>query len=218
MPQFFHRNSGESQSHGSPGNGSLENGYLMDYSLTNAKYFSFSSYYLLGNGYLNSRLYHTLVDAYKVCEESCPNIKFKYMECSSHKGGKQLIHRTHRNGLSVDFMVPKKKENQQSTFYDHLGIWHYFLEFDSNGKLNLNKAIEIDFETMGRHILALDDAARNHGLKIKKVLLQIDLKDNFYRSKSGQEVKKRGIYFAQYLSPQVDKFHDDHYHIDFSLL
>ncbi len=217
MPQFFHSNSGQSTSHGSPGNGSLEKGYLMDYRLNNAKYFSITSYYLFGNGYVNSRLYHTLIEAYSICEQSCPGKQFKFMECSTDEGGKQLIHRTHQNGLSVDFMVPKKIGDQQYTLLDHLGLWHYFLEFDGDGKLSFNSKVEIDFETMAKHILALDDAARKNGLRIKKVLLQIDLKDDFYRSKSGQEVKARGIYFARYLTPRVDQFHDDHYHIDFTL-
>ena len=216
-PKFFHQNQGESLSHGTPGGGRLENPYLMEYRLPNASYFSLSSYYLLGNGYLNSRVYRTLKQAYAECEKTCPGIRFKYMECCDKDGGKQLIHRTHQNGLSVDFMVPKKKGNKQVRFYDHLGIWHYFLEFSSDGKLSFNSKVEIDFETMAKHILALDKAARKNGLRIKKVLLQIDLKDDFYQSPSGKKVRERGIYFARYLTPKVDKFHDDHYHIDFSL-
>ncbi len=31
--------------------------------------------------------------------------------------------------------------------------------------------VRIDFETMGKHILALDEAARANGLFIKKVIL-----------------------------------------------
>ncbi len=46
---------------------------------------------------------------------------------------------------------------------------------------------------------------------------QIDLKDDFYKTKSGQEVKKRGIYFARHLPKKVDIMHDDHYHIDFKI-
>jgi len=217
MPQFFHRNKGKSISHGSPGKGSLENGYLIDYRLKNAKYFSLTSYYIFGNGYLNSKVYHTLKDAYAACEKTCPERKFYYMECSSRKGGKQLVHRTHRNGMSVDFMVPLKKGNRPATFYDHWGIWHYLLNFDSSGKLILNSNVEIDFETMAKHILALDNAAKKQGLRIKKVILKINLKDDFYRSPTGKEIKRRGIYFALALSPVVDKLHDDHYHIDFAL-
>ncbi len=217
VPQFFYSNSGQSTSHGSTGNGRLENAYLMDYRLDNAKYFSLSSYYLLGNGYVNSRVYHTLLEAYQSLSISCPDRQFYYMECSSKKGGKQLIHRTHQNGLSVDFMVPKIRHQEPSTFYDHLGVWHYLLQFDEKGRLNFQTSVQIDFETMGKHLIALDDAARNHGLRIKKVILKINLKDDFFKTESGKEIKRRGIYFAQALSPVVDKLHDDHYHVDFAL-
>lgn len=189
----------------------------MDYRLENAKYFSLTSYYLLGNGYVNSRVYETLVEAYESLAKTCPDRKFYYMECSSRKGGKQLIHRTHQNGLSVDFMVPKIRHSAPSTFYDHLGVWHYLLEFDEKGRLNIQSSVQIDFETMGQHLIALDDAAKNHGLRIKKVILKINLKDDFFQSETGKEIKRRGIYFAQALSPIVDKLHDDHYHVDFAL-
>ena len=53
--------------------------------------------------------------------------------------------------------------------------------------------------------------------KTKKVILKINLKDDFYRSPTGKEIKRSGIYFALALSPVVDKLHDDHYHIDFAL-
>lgn len=140
------------------------------------------------------------------------------MECSDKKGGKVLLHRTHRNGLSIDFMVPKLKEQKQARFFDRLGLWHYLLNFDGSGKLRLNKKVSIDFETMGRHIIALDNAARENGLVVKKVILKIDLKDDFFSTPAGREVKRRGIYFARNLSPAVDRMHDDHYHVDFALV
>ena len=114
-------------------------------------------------------------------------------------------------------MVPKIRHQEPSTFYDHLGVWHYLLQFDEKGRLNFQTSVQIDFETMGKHLIALDDAARNHGLRIKKVILKINLKDDFFKTESGKEIKRRGIYFAQALSPVVDKLHDDHYHVDFAL-
>ncbi|MEN0049851.1 MAG: hypothetical protein AAF806_22510, partial [Bacteroidota bacterium] len=132
-------------------------------------------------------------------------------------GGKMLLHRTHQNGLSVDFMVPKKRGEQQSKWLDWLGLWHYLLEFTDDGRSKINKNIEIDFETMGKHILALDRAARKNGLKINKVILKIELKDDFYATESGKKVKQKGIYFARSLSDIVNRVHDDHYHIDFEI-
>ena len=35
---------------------------------------------------------------------------------------------------------------------------------------------------MAQHILALDNAARKHGLYIKKVILKINLKDNLFET------------------------------------
>lgn len=127
-----------------------------------------------------------------------------------------LLHRTHENGLSIDFMMPLKKKNgKQRKRYDYMGLWHYLLKFDSDGQLSFDAKTEIDFETMAKHILALDDAARENGLRIKKVILKINLKDDFFQTKSGQAVKRRGIYFAKSLPKVVDNMHDDHYHVDF---
>ena len=139
------------------------------------------------------------------------------MECSDRKGGRLMLHRTHRNGLSVDFMVPKMKKGKQIKFYDHLGLWHYLMNFDSFGRLKLNKKVAIDFETIGRHIIALDNAAKANDLFVSKVILKIDLKDDFFNTASGREIRRRGIYFARNLSKSVDRMHDDHYHVDFKV-
>jgi len=217
-PNIFHRNSGVSVSTGTTGNGTLKNAWQVDYKTKNSKYFSLVSYYLLGTAYVHSQLYQTLQDCYKECETTCPGIKFRIMECSLKKGGKTLIHRSHRNGLSADFMVPKIKNTKQIRSYDRIGLWHYLLNFDSNGRLRINKKISIDFETMAKQILALDNAARKNGLAITKIILKIDLKDDFFKTKEGQEIRRRGIYFAQNLTKTLNTLHDDHYHVDFEIM
>ena len=136
---------GTSIAYGSTSNGSLENAYQLDYRTPNAKYFSPISYYLMDNAFVNSKVYNTVFDAYKECESTCEGTKFRFMECSGEKGGRILIHRTHRNGLSVDFMVPKIKSGKQYKWYDRLGLWHYLLNFDSNGNLIGDKKVSIDF-------------------------------------------------------------------------
>ncbi|MEM8528509.1 MAG: hypothetical protein AAGG68_27980 [Bacteroidota bacterium] len=217
-PELLYKNEGNSKSIGSPGNGQLENPYLMPYSGKNFRYFSPLSYYILDDAYLHSKVNATLLAAYKECEETCEGMKFRVMECANKAGGKMLLHRTHQNGLSVDFMVPKKRGQQQSRWLDWIGLWHYLLEFTDDGKSKIDQKIEIDFETMGRHILALDRAARNNGLKINKVILKIELKDDFYATESGKKLKQKGIYFARSLSDIVNRVHDDHYHIDFEIV
>jgi penicillin-insensitive murein endopeptidase len=136
------------------------------------------------------------------------------MECSDKYGGKLKLHRTHKNGKSIDFMVPKKGKGFH---YNNLGLLHYLLEFDENGILSLNKSVEIDFEVMAKHILTLQKAGKNHGVTIKKVILKINLKDDLWETPTGKKLKTSGIYFAQSLSKNIDDMHDDHYHIDFAL-
>lgn len=215
LPEILHRNQGESNSIGSVGNGRLENAWLLPYSGKNFRCFSPLSYYLFNNAYTHSRVYRTVLEAYKSCEKTCPGIQFRYMECSDKHGGKLLIHRTHQNGLSVDFMSPKRKGSRQSIFFDRLGLWHYLLEFTNSGRLKINSKIQIDFESIGKHILAIDDAARRNGLRIKKVIFMIELKDQMRQTESWQEMQRRKIYFVQRLSNFINRIHDDHYHIDF---
>ena len=215
LPEVFHINEGQSKSHGRVGNGSLEKAWLLPYTGENYKYFSFISYYLMKNGYLNSKVQQTVLEAYQICKTTTPNTYFRVMECANKKGGKMLIHKTHQTGMSVDFMVPKIRNGKQTKWLDWLGMFHYLLEFDNSGHSKLDAKTHIDFETMGKHILALDQAARKNGLRIKMVILKIELKDDFYKTESGKKVKAKGIYFARNLPHWTNKVHDDHYHVDF---
>lgn len=53
---------------------------------------------------------------------------------------------------------------------------------------------------------------------VKKVILKINLKDEFYHTLSGKKVKKKGIYLVMALPKLIDDLHDDHYHVDFGWL
>ena len=92
------------------------------------------------------------------------------------------------------------------------------MNFDSKGKANINKNVEIDFNTMAKHIINLDKAARKNGLKARKVILKINLKDDLFKTEYGKKLKRMNIYFVRNLSIQIDKLHDDHYHVDFAFL
>ncbi len=216
-PQWLHVNKSESIASGSPANGHLEKGWLTPYRGKNFRYFSPISYWLMGSGYTHSKVHRTLKESYAVCERTCPGAVFRLMECSRKKGGKMLIHYTHRNGLSVDFMVPKTRKGRQTRRYDHIGVWHYLLEFDPEGRLSFDAATSIDFESMARHLLALDDAARANGLRIRKVIFKLNLKDDLFKTPSGRQLQRRNIYFARQLPKRVDDVHDDHYHVDFEI-
>jgi penicillin-insensitive murein endopeptidase len=214
VPELVHHNDGKSISKGTVGSGSLDNAWLLPWSGPNFRYYSPLSYFMLDRAYVHDQVYATVVQAYAELEARTPDRQYRIMEAARKRGGQLWPHRTHQTGMSVDFMVPKQRKGQPFRWLDRLGIWHYLLGFDGSGKWSDN--VSIDFEAMGQHLLALDDAARENGLRIKKVILKINLKDDFFATPSGRKVKARGIYFAQALSPYVDNLHDDHYHVDFA--
>jgi penicillin-insensitive murein DD-endopeptidase len=213
--ELIHKNSGSSRAEGGFASGSLSNGFLVPYKGPNFSYFSFISYFLMDNGYLHSRLHNTIIDSYRTCEKTCPNIMFQIMECANKHGGKMAIHRTHQLGLSSDFMVIKTRGNGQSKWLDHFGMAHYLHGFDNQGRHEVFSKTRIDFETCAKHILALDDAAKKNGLALTKVIFRLQLMDDLYNTPSGKELKKRGIYFAQWMPDFINDLHDDHYHVDF---
>ena len=234
---LFYFNKGESISHGTRSNGTLENGWILPYTEDNFSSFSFTSYYLMDNGFVHHKVYKSVVDSYKILEERTPNIHYYYMECSDIDGGRLWLHKSHRNGTSVDFMSPKIKEGKVYTNIDDWGLAHYFLEFDNQGQLKpiyprtnflhpvigkiistqLDPKVQIDFETMAQHILAIDDACKKNGISILKVILKIELQDKLFATKAGIKLKSRGVPFASKLQKAVNEMHDEHYHIDFKL-
>jgi len=216
--QIFHTNQGVSQSIGPVQAGEIVNAYLLPYKGNNFRYFSPLSYYILGRAYVHSTVHDIVVAAYKDCETTCDGIKFRVMECSNKNGGKMRPHRTHQNGTSIDFMTPLMKKGKQHRFYDRIGLLRYVLNFDKDGVLNWNKKVSIDYETMARHILSVEKSARKKGMRIKKVIFKINLKDNLFATASGKKLKTSGIYFAQSLPKIIDNLHDDHYHIDFEFI
>lgn len=214
FPELTHSNEGVSKSRGSVGGGSLENAWLLPWSGPNFRYYSPLSYFILDRAYAHHQVHATVLGAYAKLETRAPGRKYRIMEAAQERGGRPWPHRTHQTGMSVDFMVPKQRNGKPFRWLDRLGVWHYLLSFDASG--DWSDSVSIDFEAMGQHLLALDDAARENGLRIKKVILKINLKDDFFATKSGKQIKARGIYFARALPTVVDNLHDDHYHVDFA--
>lgn len=204
----------KSQSLGTPGNGSLKNGALVPFEGKNYKYFSEQSY-LMGRGFLNLEIREVLLNALNDLETTCPDRMFYIMETSLEDGGKMEPHRTHRNGTSIDFMVPKIKDGKPNYRLDTTGITHYTLSFNDDGTLFTDTSIVIDFQTLGEVILAMEESARNEGWKISKVIFKKELKDELYATEAGKTIKSKGIYITKNLSHIINVLHDDHIHVDF---
>ena len=219
VDEHFHQNDTvqtSSESVGSVSNGSLKNGRIVPFSGKNFHYFDTTSY-LANRGFTHEKVLNTVLETYEVLDSLLPGRHFCIMECSHQHGGKLYPHRTHQNGMSVDFMMPKLKDNKPYYGLDNLGAQHYMLTFDQNGKYSKDQSIELDFNTIALHILELQSAAKKNGMSIEKVIINTGLKDELFATEQGKILKQSGIYVVRNLSPLINSVHDDHFHIDFKL-
>ncbi len=202
---------------GSVSNGTLKYGKLVPFKGENYQYFDTSSY-LGGRAFTSDKVLKTMLDSYQELAAVVPERQFRIMECSNEHGGKLFPHKTHQNGLSIDFMMPLVQGEQAYYGLDDLGKDHYWLSFDNNGKYSKDKSISVDFNLIAQHILMLDQEARKNGLKVSKVIIKIEFKDELFATHYGQQLKSKGIYVVKSLSSMINALHDEHYHIDFELL
>ncbi|PIE87074.1 MAG: hypothetical protein CSA03_02355 [Bacteroidetes bacterium] len=203
-------------SKGSVSKGELIHGRIVPFSGKNFHYFDTTSY-LADRGFTHQKVLETVLTAYEALDSLLPNRHFCLMECSHKHGGKLFPHRTHQNGLSVDFMMPKLKNGEAYYGLDDLGAQHYMLTFDKNGVYSDDTSVELDFNTIALHILQLQSAAKQNGLSIEKVIINTDLKDELFATENGKKLKASGIYVVRNLTPLINSLHDDHFHVDFRL-
>ncbi|TNE26702.1 MAG: hypothetical protein EP346_13700 [Bacteroidetes bacterium] len=217
IEDYYSQNKGnkeESISNGSVGNGSLTNGKLFPFTGANYQYFDTLSY-INGRAFLHNRILATVLETYDSLAVRQPDRQFRMMECSNEHGGELYPHRTHQNGLSVDFMMPLIKNGEPYYELDDLGKEHYFLHFNNNGEYAEDTEIAIDFNLVALHLLLLDQQAKTHGFRITKVIINTHLKDELFSTPFGQQLQSSNIYVVQRLSRLINALHDDHYHVDF---
>lgn len=206
----------ESLSLGNVGNGSLKYGRIVPFSGANFHYFDTTSY-LSKRAFVHQKVFETLIESYKTLEETCPEGHFGLMECSNEQGGKIYPHRTHQNGLSVDFMTPLLKNGVPTRDFEWEGATHYFMDFDNQGHYVEDTSYSIHFNRLAQHLFELNAAAKRNGLQIDKVILKTALKEALFATEYGKKLEAEGIYFATKLTPLINNLHDDHYHVDFKI-
>ena len=212
-----HSNNEASQSIGSVSNGKLVNGKLIPFYGPNFTYFDKESYYAM-RGCTSDKVKSIILGAYDKMSVIEPERQFYLMEMSNECGGEIYPHRTHQNGLSVDFMMPKLRNNEPCYDLDTIGAQHYFLTFTDEGASIEDTSIVVDFEMIAKHILKVQEAAIEEGYSISKVIIKLEYKKKLFDTPSGKLLAKSGIYFTQNLTPLINSIHDDHYHIDFKKL
>lgn len=202
---------GESTCYGSVSNGRLENGVGLPGNGRNFSAYS-SAAGVLRRTYVHSKVAEIVSAAYSALEKTAPGKVFVYGETGWPSGGRFRPHKTHQNGLSVDFMVPVVDSAERSVALpgNALNRFGYDLEFDEVGKY---QTLQIDFEAMAEHIYQLQLAARARSADIALVIFD----PRFLKSLLAAP---RGAYLRQnvkFLQGPAWWRHDEHYHIDFAV-
>ncbi len=199
----------DSLCHGTPANGYIEHAVQLPVSGKN-----FQAYSRVGVGlgrtYVHARVAVALRDAYVEVARTMPAKIFVYGETGFVKGGSFKPHKTHQNGLSVDFFVPVMDAKGRSvplptSISNRYG---YDIEFDANAKY---RDLQIDFDALAEHLYALDQAGRRSGARIGRAIFEPAFLPKIFATQRGSYLRKNLVFERK----KVWWRHDEHYHVDF---
>lgn len=200
-----------SQCFGTTAKGSLEGGVMLPMSGDN-----FDNYSLVavaaGRTYVHAKVRDILVASYKELETTQPGKVYMYGETGYARGGRFSPHKTHQNGLSVDFMTPVvNDEGESELLFTHVfNRFGYDIEFDAKGRYDDQ---HIDYDAMAAHIVALHKQARAQGVKIWRVIFDPKLQPGLFNTSDGDYLKAH----IQFSTKPSWVRHDEHYHVDFDI-
>jgi len=198
----------ESTCFGTTSNGRLEGACKLPMSGDNFGSYS-AALSMLGRTYVHCKVANVITESYKALASSHQDTVYVYGETGKKKGGKFKPHKTHQNGLSVDFMTPVVNKDGKSVPLptNALNKYGYDIDFNSDSKF---KNYRIDYEAIAAHLAAIKAAAANEGIGIWRVIFDPALQPNLKKASSWKQIAD-----LQFSKRQSWVRHDDHYHIDF---
>lgn len=202
---------GDSICYGTPSRGKLENGVPI--APTGANFQPYSTLGVaLGRTHVHRTVAQVIADAYASLAQSHPATMFVYGESGWPEGGAIKPHRTHQNGLAVDFMVPVRDGSGNSVALpsDPANQFGYGLDFDEQGRLG---ELAIDFEAIAAHLLALHVAAQKRGIGVARVIIEPDYIAPIHATRQGDFIKRH----IRFMARKAWVRHDEHYHVDFAI-
>lgn len=197
--------------YGTTSNGKLENGtQLPDKGKNFVGYSSIAR--IAGRTYVHSSVKDIILTTYSKLEIEQPNKVYKYAETGFEEGGQFKPHKTHKNGLSVDFMTPVINSNNTSVHLptNPFNKFGYSIEFDDKDKY---EDLSIDYEAMAAHIVMLHKSAKYLGYDLWRVIFDPKLQPNLYSTKYGAYLTNN----IQFSKKRSWVRHDEHYHVDFAI-
>ena len=162
-----------------------------------------------GRTYVHSEVRDVVVASYAALAKTMPDKTFVYGETGLARGGRFRPHRTHQNGLSVDFMVPVADASGRSAPLpgDAMNQFGYDIRFDAAGRYG---DYVIDFEAMAEHLHQLQLAAAARGIGISLVIFEPTYHERLFAARRGASLRT-----LPWLQKAAWIRHDGHYHVDF---
>lgn len=201
----------DSQCFGTVSQGRIEHSVALPTSGPNFSPYSRTAV-MLGRTHVHGTVAAIITEAYAELALQTPDVRYVYGETGWPSGGRFRPHRTHQNGLSVDFFVPVRDSQGRSvplptSAGDRFG---YDIEFDSNGRWG---DYRIDFPALAEHLYQLHRAAQVRSMGLALVIFDNPLLPRLLDT-------TRGPYLKQHLNFMKGKpwvRHDEHYHVDFAV-
>jgi len=201
----------DSRCFGRVGQGRLEHGAKLPTEGTN-----FTAYSSLGTAagrtHVHDRVAGIVTASYAALATTLPATVFVYGETGWASGGRFRPHRTHQNGLSVDFFVPVRDAAGRSVPLptgptNKLG---YAIEFDPAGRFG---EYTIDFPAIAEHLYQLHETARARGAGLALVILDPAYLPKVFATPRGPFLRDH----VRFMKGQAWVRHDEHYHVDFDV-
>lgn len=195
---------------GTTSRGRLENACNLPASGSNFSAYS-SVLRMAGRTYVHCDVSALILDAYEILELEAPGKQFVYGETGKKRGGQFKPHKTHQNGLSVDFMIPviDKSGNSVPLPTSILNKFGYDIDFTLDGKF---QNLTIDYEAFAAHLAALKLAASRRGTGIWRVLFDPEMQHELKSTEAWPQISD-----LEFSKKRSWVRHDDHYHVDFAV-
>ena len=201
----------ESTCYGTVANGRIEGSVALPPSGAN-----FAALTLVGEAasrtYVHSTVREIVLDAYRQLDVVSPQKRFVYGDAGWEAGGGVRGHRTHQNGLAIDFMVPVVDASGRSVPLpaNPMNRFGYGQEFDADGRY---QNLTIDFDAMGNHLYELDQAARRKASGLSLVFVEPSLLPRLFATTHGEYLKQQ----INFTRSRGWGRNDDHYHVEFAI-
>ena len=201
----------ESQCFGTVSNGRVEDNVKLPLAGSN-----FAAYSKLGatagRTHVHSKVAEIITAAYAASASTDPSVIYVYGETGWPSGGRIRPHRTHQNGLSVDFFVPVRNEAGKSVPLptDPTNKLGYDIDFNADAKF---AEYNIDFPALAEHLYQLHIAATARGAGIALVIFDPSFLPKLFATTRGAYLKEH----LPFMKGRPWVRHDEHYHVDFAV-